>query len=76
MSRKHHVRPSRRAAATPGHWPVARLVLGGLAVIAAGLMLAQIVASRGAGSAGAVAEVQARGAESAPVVLTEWGDFQ
>jgi hypothetical protein len=76
MSRKHHVQPGRPTGSKSPGWRLPGAILGGLAAVAAGLLLYQAVYPRGADSADGSAAAKAKGADSAPVVLTEWGDFQ
>ena len=76
MSRKHHVHPGHSTGSKSRRWRLPGAILGGLAAVAAGLLLYQAAYPRGADSADGSAAVKAKGADSATVVLTEWGDFQ
>jgi hypothetical protein len=76
MSRKHHVRPGHSTGPRSRRWRLPGALLGGIAAVEAGLLVYQAVGSRGAESAGGSPAVKAQGADSATVVLTEWGDFQ
>jgi hypothetical protein len=77
MSRKHHAHPRPRAARRSTlNWGPIGIIAGGLLVVAAAFLVAQAVGARGTDAAAANAAVYSKGAATAPVTITEWGDFQ